>query len=160
MKTDVASETVPICCEEERRGERLFQKRNIFFPLFFSFHKTFVSLLNLSQLMITSQKHWRHWRPEKTKETISVTVSVTQKLKDTGNMLCWRSHRSIFFLLFFPSSYPCEQRPLCWSRRVVTDASSQPGRREEKRENTLQDQEGGSSNQTFYANTAGWDGAS
>lgn len=122
------------CPSAARREKQLFQKWNIFSSL----HKTFVSPLNPSKLMTTSQKRWRHQRPEKTGKTISVTISEIQKLKDTSNMLRRCSHSPIFFLPFFSSSHPSEQT-LCWSRRVVTDASSQRGRRREKSENTVED---------------------
>lgn len=126
---------------------------------FFSSYKTFVSPLSLSRLMTTSQKHWRRWRPEKTRQTISVTVSATPNKKIRVTHFASLPLRYSFSPLL-PILVPPRTRPLCWSRRVVTDASSQPWRREEKSENAWKDRDGGSWNQTFYANAAVWDAAS
>lgn len=134
MKTDVACEMVPICCEERRGTSR---KGTFLIPFF------------------PPQNHCHFAQPVETNDNLSEALTASTPRKDEKNNICHCEHVSktkrfgqhaspmlpqrYFFLLFFPSSYPCEQRPLCWSRRVVTDASSQKGRREEKSENTLKD---------------------
>lgn len=141
MKTDVGHKTVLICCEEERRTT--FPEKEHFLSTAFSFPQN----LCLSSQPVSTNNNLSvaMMAPKLKKDEINNICHCEwdSKLRETGNIRHWRSQCSILFLLFFPSSYPCKQSPLCWSRRVVTDASSQPGRREEMSNNFMQMLPGG-----------------